>query len=326
MDWQNIFSSKSFVVVGRVGMDFYADPVGTRVQSAKQFVSHIGGSSANIAVALVRQGASASLVTSVSDDAVGGFCLESLDGYGVDCQYVRTVEGEVRTSLAVLDMCGDDTQSVIYRNGAADFIMTPQDVSAVDYSNYCALITTGTVLSDEGSRDAAFHAFSLARKAGLPLIFDVDYRPYSWPSPEIASQAYSRAAQECDIIVGNDVEFGFMAGDYERGLDKARELAHSAEKLVVYKMGPEGAITITKDEEFRTGIYKANAIKPTGAGDAFMGSFIGSLANGFPVQDSVLRGSAAAAIVVSKPGCAPAMPTTKELEDFVTNQPSPTIS
>ncbi|MEZ5824361.1 MAG: 5-dehydro-2-deoxygluconokinase [Geminicoccaceae bacterium] len=321
MGLSEALARRSFVVIGRVGMDFYADPPGTRLQSARHFLPHIGGSSANIAVALVRQGAAASLVTSVSDDAVGGFCLESLDDYGVDRRHVRVVGGEARTSLAVVDVCGDNTQSVIYRNGAADFIMTREDVAEVDYTRFGALITTGTVLADEGSRDAAFHAFELARRAGLPLIFDIDYRPYSWTSAQVASETYSRAADMCDIIVGNDVEFGFMAGDYDRGLDKARELARERSRIVVYKMGPEGAVTITAEDEFRTGIYKSQALKPTGAGDAFMGSFIAGLADGRPLRDAVLRGSAAASIVVSRIGCAPAMPIREELDHFIASHP-----
>jgi 5-dehydro-2-deoxygluconokinase len=72
---------------------------------------------------------------------------------------------------------------------------------------------------------ATFRAFELARKAGLPILFDVDYRPYSWPSKEVASDVLSRAAAQSDVIVGNDVEFGFMAGDYDKGLAKARALA-----------------------------------------------------------------------------------------------------
>jgi 5-dehydro-2-deoxygluconokinase len=129
---------------------------------------------------------------------------------------VRSVGGEARNSLAVVETTIEDHQSVIYRNGAADFEMNLADVEAVDYAGYSALITTGTVFAAEPSRSAAFRAFELARAAGLPLIFDIDYRPYSWPSPEVASEVYSRAGAMCDVIVGNDVEFGFMAGDYDR--------------------------------------------------------------------------------------------------------------
>jgi 5-dehydro-2-deoxygluconokinase len=316
---------KRFLVIGRAGMDFYPDPPGTRTEEATQFVACLGGSSANIAVALVKHGAQAALVTRVSDDAIGRFATNQLTRYGVDHRHVTPVGGEARNSLAVVETRVEDHQSVIYRNGAADFAMTIDDVSAVDYESYDALITTGTVLAAKPSRSAAFHAFDLARAAGVPLIFDIDYRPYSWPSAEVAAEVYSRAAALCDVIIGNDVEFGFMAGAYDKGLEKARELARSSAQIVVYKMGEAGAITLTPTGEFRTGIYPVTALKPTGAGDSFMGGFIAALADGHTLHDAVLRGSACASIVVARVGCAPAMPGTAELDEFLAGHPGPTI-
>lgn len=317
-------SGRNFLVIGRAGMDLYADPPGTRTEDATRFSSALGGSSANIAVALVKQGCKAALITRVSDDAVGRFCQNQLDHYGIDRTHVRPVAGEPRNSLAVVETRLENCQSVIYRNNAADFAMTMEDVEAVDYRGFSALITTGTVLAAEPSRSAAFRAFELARAAGLPLIFDVDYRPYSWPSPQVASDVYSRAGAMCDVIIGNDVEFGFMAGHFDRGLDKARSLIADGAQIIVYKMGEKGAVTITRDGEFTTGIYPTLALKPTGAGDSFLGAFIAGLANGLPVKDAVLRGSAAAAMVVARVGCAPAMPTQAELDTFLAEHPGPT--
>lgn len=316
-------AGRNFLVIGRAGMDLYADPPGTRTEDATQFTATLGGSSANIAVALTRQGCKAALVTCVSDDAIGRFCLNQLDAYGVDRTHVRPVSGEERNSLAVVETRLENCQSVIYRNNAADFAMTAADVEAVDYSAFSALITTGTVLAAEPSRGAAFSAFDLVRAAGLPLIFDVDYRPYSWPSAAVAAEVYSRAGAMCDVIVGNDVEFGFMAGNRDRGLEKARSLLAEGAQIVVYKMGEEGAITITREGEFATGIYPTQALKPTGAGDSFLGALIAGLAGGLPVKTSVLRGSAAAAMVVARVGCAPAMPTGAELDAFLGQHPGP---
>jgi 5-dehydro-2-deoxygluconokinase len=317
---------RNFVILGRAGMDFYPDPPGTKTEEATRFFSCLGGSSANIGVALVKLGAAADLVTCVSDDAIGRFALNELDRYGIGRTHVRSVGGEARTSLAVVESRIEDHQSVIYRNGAADFEMTEADVAAVDYGRYSALITTGTVLAAEPSRSAAFRAFDLARAAGLPLIFDIDYRPYSWPSEEVAAEVYSRAGALCDVIVGNDVEFGFMAGGYDRGLDKARELVARGARIAVYKMGEKGAITIMPEGEFRTGIYRTTALKPTGAGDSFMGGFVSGLADGLPVRDAVLRGSAAAAMVVARVGCAPAMPSRAELEAFLAEHAGPSAA
>ncbi|WP_120495584.1 5-dehydro-2-deoxygluconokinase [Kiloniella sp. EL199] len=313
----------NFVVLGRAGMDLYPDPPGTKTEDATQFVAALGGSSANIAAALVKHGSQASLVTSVSDDAVGRFALNQLDKYGIDRRYVRQVSGEFRNSLALAETCLEDHQSVIYRNGAADFQMTVDCVEKVDYATFTALITTGTVFAAEPSRSAALHAINLAKQAGLPVIFDVDYRPYSWPSREVASKVYSKVAALSDIIIGNDEEFDFMAGGKGLGLEKAKNLATETKRVVVYKMGEKGAITFTDNNEIHTGIYPVKALKPTGAGDAFMGGFIAALANGLQIKECILRGSASAAIVVTKAGCAPAMPTPQELDEFLQKHPGP---
>jgi 5-dehydro-2-deoxygluconokinase len=310
-------SGNRFVIIGRAGMDFYPEPPGTKTEHATHFFACLGGSSANIGVAIVKLGGQADIVTCVSDDAIGRFAQNELDRYGVGRAYIRAVGGEARNSLAVVETAIADHQSVIYRNGAADFEMNEADVEAVDYTGYSALITTGTVFAAEPSRGAAFRAFQLARAAGLPLIFDIDYRPYSWPSSEVAAEVYSRAGSLCDVIVGNDVEFGFMAGNYDRGLDKARELVAKGAQIAVYKMGEKGAVTITPEGEIATGIYPTKALKPTGAGDSFMGGFVNGLASGLSVRDAVMQGSAAAAIVVARVGCAPAMPTREELAVFL---------
>ena len=313
------FQGKNFLVIGRAGMDMYPDPPGTKTEEATQFFSCLGGSSANIAVALVQHGCCASLVTTVSDDAIGRFAENELEKYRINRDHVRRVSGECRTSLAVVESRLEDHQSVIYRNNAADFYMDESDVAGLDYARFHALITTGTVLAGQPSRDACFSAFARAKAAGLPLIFDIDYRPYSWSSAEEAAETYARAAKQCDMIIGNDDEFGVMAGSYDQGLEFARSLVRDSGRTVVYKMGAEGAITLTKDTKFRTGIFPVQALKPTGAGDSFMGGMIASLANGFDLKQSVIRGSACAAMVVTKVGCAPAMPSTAELESFLGN-------
>jgi 5-dehydro-2-deoxygluconokinase len=235
------------------------------------------------------------------------------------------VGGEARNSLALSESRLDGHQTVIYRNGAADFAMTVEDVERIDYRAFSTLVTTGTVLAAEPSRSAAFRAFALARDAGLEIVFDVDYRPYSWGSAAEAAEVCGRAAALSGVVVGNDVEFGVLAGAAARGLGHARGLAEAGTSLVVYKMGEQGALTFAGGREIRTGAYPVRALKPTGAGDAFLGTLLAARAAGHGVEDAVLRGSAAAAIVVGRVGCAPAMPTTAELDAFLAAHPAPTF-
>ncbi|MEL6617317.1 MAG: 5-dehydro-2-deoxygluconokinase [Pseudomonadota bacterium] len=315
-----------FVVFGRAGMDMFAAPVGTKSEHADMFQADLGGSSANTCAGLVKLGSTAALVTSVSDDAVGRFCVNRLRHYGVDTRFVRAVGGEARTSLAVYESCIEDFQNVIYRNGAADFEVTEADVDAVTYGDFTAAVSAGTVFAAEPSRGATFRAFENARAAGLPVIFDIDYRPYSWPSPQVAAEVLSRAGEMSDMIVGNDEEFGFMAGGIDKGLDKARELAAAPGRIVIYKMGEKGAITFAEGQEIRTGIYPVEAVKPNGAGDSFIAGLLASIAQGHDLRRALLNGSACASIVVSQPGCAPAMPDWEVLDTFLTDHPGPTAA
>ena len=310
-------SGGRFLLMGRAGMDFYADPPGTAVERAASFVAHLGGSSANVAVALARQGLSSALLTTVSDDPVGRFCISQLRRYGVGTDHVRVVSGEARTSLAVAESRLADYRCVIYRNDAADFHIAVPDVEAVDFTAYDAFVFTGTALAAEPSRSAVFRAVALARQSGIPVIMDLDYRAYSWTSPELAARTCARAAAQCEIVVGNDEEFDVLAGGSTRGYDAARELAATTAAIVVYKMGAAGSVTFHAGEAHRIGIYPVAALKPVGAGDAFLGGLLAALAQQRPLDECIRRGSASAAIVVTRVGCAPAMPAAAELDAFL---------
>jgi 5-dehydro-2-deoxygluconokinase len=308
--------ANSFLVIGRAGLDLYADPPGTPMEDARGFTAALGGSAANIAVAIARQGGRAALMTVVSNDAVGRFTRKALASYGVDASLVGDTGGEARNSLAVVETRAVDCQSVIYRNGAADFMLGKDVVSAVDYARFGAVIVTGTCLAREPSRSATLDAMRRAKAAGAVLVMDVDYRPYSWTSGKEAQRRCKQAAAMCDIVVGNDEEFDVLAGA-GLGRDHAAAMTRRGACIAIYKMGPEGCIAFTKDGSFETPVYAVAALKPTGAGDAFMGGMLSGLAKGESLENAVRRGAATAAIVVTRVGCAPAMPDAAEVSAFM---------
>lgn len=310
-----------FLVLGRAGMDLYADPPGERMEHARRFSSALGGSAANIAAGIVKLGGEASLLTTMSDDAVGRFVLNELDRYGVERSHVSLVRGEARTSLAVVETRLENCQSVIYRNGAADFLLSTADVARVELSSYGALIVTGTALAAEPSRSATLLAIGRAKAQHLMIILDADYRPYSWPSAKEAGEITRRVAEGSGMVIANDTEFDVMAGG-TGGLNLARGMAARV-PAVIYKMGERGSITFHGGQSFETGVDAVTALKPTGAGDAFLAGVVTSLAAGLDLRTAVRRGTAAAAIVVTRVGCAPASPTAQELADFIQRRTPP---
>ena len=306
-----------FVVLGRVGMDLYADPPGTRIEEALRYTAAIGGSAGNIAVALARQGATAALLTRVSDDAVGRYCIAELARYGVDTTHVRPVGGGARNSLAVVETIPTNTQSVLYRNGAADFALSQSDVDQVDHSGVSALVVTGTALACEPSRSATFAAMDAARAAGAMVVLDIDYRAYSWASEADAASISREATTKSDIVIGNDDEFGLLAGGHAQGRAFARSLAHNGALFAVYKRGASGSVTFTPNFSFDTGIFPVKTLKPMGAGDGFMGGLLAALGQGHTLENAVLRGAATAALIVAGVGCAPASPDQATLKRFI---------
>ena len=151
----NGIRANTFLLVGRAGIDFFTD-AGVQIEQAERATVDLGGSAANIAAGICKLGGQATLVTCVSDDAIGNYALNRLRHYGVDPKYVRPVGGEFRNSLAFYESVVEGHRNVIYRNGAADFQMDESDVEAVDYSAFGALITAGTVFAAEPSRSATF--------------------------------------------------------------------------------------------------------------------------------------------------------------------------
>lgn len=309
-----------FIVIGRAGLDLYPEPFGTKIEAATSFRSDVGGSAGNIAVALTRLGSTAGLISPLADDPVGRFTRNVLDRYGVDTSLCRSVGGNHRNTLALAEIRSDDCEVVIYRNGAADFELSRDDVGRIDHSRVGAVIATGTALAQDPSRSAVLDALGQARKAGTPTILDMDYRAYSWQSDDEARQVYRTAIRLSDIVIGNDDEFGVAAGSHRKGAAYAREIAAKTDAIAVYKMGKRGALTHIGSQTIETGIFPVETKKPFGAGDAFMGALVAALGRGLDLDAALWRGAASAAMVVAREGCASSMPDTAELDAFIASR------
>jgi 5-dehydro-2-deoxygluconokinase len=89
----------------------------------------------------------------------------------------------------------------------------------------------------------------------------------------------------------------------------------------LFERSPARSIDTSNGFVARTEIGEVSATYGFLAGDAFMGGFATALAAGLPVRECIRRGSASAAIVVTRPGCSPANPTAIELDEFMTLHP-----
>ena len=297
-------------------MDIYPEPPGTKIDDVQNFSTHLGGSAANTCVALSKLNVASDLVTCVSDDAIGNYIFKKLDDFNIGKKFCRRINKKFQTQIALVETILENNQSILYRNNSCDLQLDQSDIERINFEDYSSVFISGVTLSSNPSRDAVFLAVDKATALKLPLIIDLDYRPYNWESDEKKSEVYKNIMKEMDVIIGNDLEFN-IADNSSDGLKLAQTLIQKKPSIIIYKMGEKGSKVYTKDSEQDFGIYNVQAIKPTGAGDAFNGGFLSSLYQGFSLEDSVKRGSANAAIVVTKVGCSSAMPNLEELNQFI---------
>ena len=128
-----------------------------------------------------------------------------------------------------------------------------------------------------------------------------------------------------DVIKISDEELEFICGTADEN-EAADFLFSKGIKIFIYTMGKDGAKLFTPRFRASAPGFSVNAIDTTGAGDSFLGGFIGMMMNDGRTPDSIdedyagrlLRfANACGAIVSSRQGAISAMPAASEVEAFI---------
>ena len=326
--------SLDLVCIGRTCVDLYAEQEGARLEDVQSFRKYVGGSAANIALNTARLGVRSAMLTRVGEEQMGRFVRRSMEDTGVDVSHV-TFDPDHLTPYVLLAIRDIDGFPRIFAYGdAADLALDEDDVDPEFVASSKALLVTGTPLSRAGSRTASFKAIKAAKEAGTKVVFDLDYRPVFWGvasheqggemfvASERVTEAYRTVLPRCDLVVGTEEEIRIAGGseDTRRSLLSIRELSDAT---IVLKVGAMGAIVFPDDipEDLEDGVrvpgFPVEVFNSVGAGDAFMSGFLSGWLREEPLEECLRLGNACGAIVVSRHGCSPAMPTPEELEYFL---------
>ncbi len=322
------------VCMGRAAVDLYGEQIGGRLEDMRTFAKYLGGSPANTAVGMARLGLRPAMLTRVGDEHNGRFVRERLAAEGVEVSQVRT-DPKRLTALVFLGIRDRETfPLVFYRDHCADMGLTPDDVDATFVGGAGALLLSGTHLSQPATLAACRRAVAVARAAGKRVVLDIDYRPVLWglTSPGLGEQRYVESAAvsaqlqsivaDCELIVGTEEEICIAGGtgDVLAALRRLRELSPAT---LVMKRGPmgcvvfEGAIPARVDDGLAGPGFPVEVFNVLGAGDAFMAGFLRGWLRREPLATCCAYANACGALVVSRHGCAPAMPSFEELTHFL---------
>ncbi|SEB50271.1 5-dehydro-2-deoxygluconokinase [Paenibacillus sp. GP183] len=311
-----------FISIGRVCIDLNANEINRPMEQTMTFTKYVGGSPANICIGMARLGMKTSFIGKVANDQMGRFIVDYLQKNQIDATQVVTDHTGAVTGLAFTEIKSPtDCSILMYRDNAADLLLSPEEVSEDFVAEAKVVLISGTALAQSPSREAVFLTIEYARKHGAILVFDLDYRPYTWKSREETATYYNLAAEKCDVILGTREEFDMMerfegtANDDETTASKW--FRYNA-KIVVIKHGKDGSIAYTKDGLSHKGsIFPAKVIKTFGAGDSYAAGFLYGLMQGWEISDCMAFGGAAASIVISSHSCSDAMPTVDQVNSYM---------
>jgi len=325
MSYITFDSSKrtDFVAIGRLCIDLNANEINRPMEMTSTFTKYVGGSPANIAIGMARLGMKTGFVGKVADDQMGRFITDYLERNGISTSGVTTDRTGAVTGLAFTEIKSpSDCSILMYRDNVADLKLQPEEVPEELIAGAKMLLVSGTALAASPSREAVFLAIDYARKHGVAIAFDIDYRPYTWSSDAETAVYYNLVAEKCDIIVGTREEFDMMER-FERNPERLDEITAAkwfnyAAKIVIIKHGKEGSIAYTKDgASHRAVSYPAKVVKTFGAGDSYAAGFLYGLMQGWEIARCMSFGSAAACIVISSHSCSDAMPTAEQVHDYI---------
>ena len=328
------------ITVGRSSVDLYGQQIGGRLEDMASFAKYLGGSPTNTAAGAARLGLNAGLLTRVGADHMGRFIREQLAREGVDTTGVLS-DAERLTALVILGIRDRENFPLIfYRENCADMALEPDDVDEAWFRQAGAVLINGTHLSRPNVYAASLKAARIVKAAGGRVVFDIDYRPVLWgltgkdagENRFVQDQTVTSTLREvlplCDLIVGTEEEIHILGGTTDT-VAALRAIRAGSDALLVCKRGAEGcvafpgAIPDTLDEGVSARGFKIEVFNVLGAGDAFMAGFLRGWLRDAPLETCCEWGNACGAIVVSRHGCTPAMPTWTELEAFLSERERP---
>jgi 5-dehydro-2-deoxygluconokinase len=322
------------ICLGRLAVDLYGQQPGARLEDATSFAKYLGGSSANVAFGTARLGLRTAMLSRVGDDHMGRFLCETLRREGCDVGQVHT-DSQRLTALVLLGIKDRETFPLIfYRENCADMALDEGDVDEAFIASSRALAITGTHFSMPGVHAASVKALGFARRHGVRTVLDIDYRPVLWgltgrgdgETRFIADAGVTAHLQailpQFDLIVGTEEEFQIAGGSTDLMAALRAVRAVTAGTLVV-KRGAfgcsviEDAVPADLDQAPTYGGTRVEVLNVLGAGDAFMAGFLYGWLRGEGIERSCRYANACGALVVSRHGCAPAMPSRAELDYFL---------
>ncbi len=204
---------KKIVTFGEIMLRL-TPPDNLRFNQTKLFRASYGGSEANVAVSLANYGLQSEFVTCVPDNRIAEACLDDLRSYGVGTDHVlrhgnrlglyyMEEAAAMRSSQVVYDRAGSSFDTL--QPGMIDWAELFRDAVWFHWSGISAAVSASTAA-------VCAEAIAAARKAGLVVSCDLNYRKNLWKYGKTVQEVLPPLMEQCDYFFGTDDEYERILG------------------------------------------------------------------------------------------------------------------
>ena len=277
-----------------------------------------GGGEANVAVSLANYGMDVGYLTILPNNVIGNECVRELRKFNVDTS--RVVRGKGRMGIFYLEGGANQLPSkVVYdREYSAIALAKPGDIDwdkaleGVEWFH----ITGITPAISESAKDLSLEAVKEAKKRGITVSCDLNYRKNLWKYGLRAAEVMRELANYVDVAIANeeDVQKALEISidvDVESGtLDRSKYKLLGDKVLAAYPNMKMIAITLRESKSADTNGWAAclndrenfyeskrymigDIVDRVGGGDSFAGGLIYGL-NSYESRQQALEFAVAA--------------------------------
>ena len=185
-----------------------------RITQARNFDIIYGGGEANVAVSLANFGIPVDYVTRLPNNEIGEACIQYLRQFGVNTS--KIVRGGDRMGIYFLEFGASARASkVIYDRAnsaiaaAEPYIFNWDEIfQGITWFHWTGI----TPAISQNLADICLEAVKVAKKNGITVSCDMNYRNKLWHYGKKASEIMPELIKHCDIAIGNEEDADKVLG------------------------------------------------------------------------------------------------------------------
>jgi len=301
-------STAKVITFGEVMLRFSTQAF-SRFTQATAFDVTYAGAEANVAVSVARFGIPSAHVTRFPDNDLGEAATQALRKHGVDTSSI--LYGEERMGLYFLENGSMQRASrIVYdRFDSAFAHIKPGSVNwDAIFRNASWFHWTGiTPAISQGAADVCLEAVKAAKKNGLKISGDINYRRNLWQYGKTAKDIMPELISHCDVVIAGitDMEncasvtgdsFENACVDFKKKFANVRVVA-TTERVSVSSSHNRISALLWNGKLLKSHAYElTHIVDRVGSGDAFMAGLLYGMLEGMSDGEALEFATAACAL------------------------------